>query len=469
MAARLSLAQQLAELSQAAPIDLDPEDVQAGVLPNDASAADATSGREHYVDVAPSTIRKLNESVIDPKYEGVRTSRKALYEDSEDEPELEEDEHEDESIPSDSEPESHSELEDGEEAQSSGDESQEESPERHRPASSHDQLAQTSAPSAHETPKDDDLASALRKTREEDRQKGKAVSRQIALWDSLLDARIQLQKAVTAANRLPTPAHVQTYVSHASAQESLNGMLREATALSEELFTFQESLLESNESISAPPRKRRKTDHDSPSPSDYSEALRELSSSASALEATYHAHLIPTLAKWSAKVQAVAPSVLLGARSAFTRDKAAAGVVSMVDDVLRADGAKLLARTRTRRTRHARLPPLGASAPAPAPADAADVEDAELFDDTDFYQQLLRDVIRARGGDGQGELDWMAAQRERKARRRAQVDTKASKGRKIRYEVHPKLQNFMVPVPVSRGEWHEEQIDGLFSSLFGAS
>jgi Apoptosis-antagonizing transcription factor, C-terminal len=35
-----------------------------------------------------------------------------------------------------------------------------------------------------------------------------------------------------------------------------------------------------------------------------------------------------------------------------------------------------------------------------------------------------------------------------------------------RYEVHEKLQNFMVPVPMSEG-WHEEQIDELFASLVG--
>jgi protein AATF/BFR2 len=34
------------------------------------------------------------------------------------------------------------------------------------------------------------------------------------------------------------------------------------------------------------------------------------------------------------------------------------------------------------------------------------------------------------------------------------------------YEVHEKLQNFMVPVPV-KGSWHDEQIDELFASLLG--
>lgn len=35
-----------------------------------------------------------------------------------------------------------------------------------------------------------------------------------------------------------------------------------------------------------------------------------------------------------------------------------------------------------------------------------------------------------------------------------------------RYEVHEKLQSFMVPVPVP-GVWHDEQIDELFASLLG--
>jgi len=35
-----------------------------------------------------------------------------------------------------------------------------------------------------------------------------------------------------------------------------------------------------------------------------------------------------------------------------------------------------------------------------------------------------------------------------------------------RFEVHEKMQNFMVPVPIP-GSWHEEQIDELFASLLG--
>jgi len=36
----------------------------------------------------------------------------------------------------------------------------------------------------------------------------------------------------------------------------------------------------------------------------------------------------------------------------------------------------------------------------------------------------------------------------------------------FRYEVHEKIQNFMVPI-TTQGSWHEEQIDELFASLLG--
>ena len=55
--------------------------------------------------------------------------------------------------------------------------------------------------------------------------------------------------------------------------------------------------------------------------------------------------------------------------------------------------------------------------------------DPEVFDDTDLYQQLLRDIIDARNG-GSGNQDWIQSQKERKKKK--VVDTKASKGRKIR-------------------------------------
>lgn len=183
-----------------------------------------------------------------------------------------------------------------------------------------------------------------------------------------------------------------------------------------------------------------------------------------------------TLNKWSSKIQAVAPSVLLPSnRNAFSRTTwHIKSAPQLIDETL-ADHSKVLARTRIYRGKGSRL---GVN---PADEDRTqEREDVEVFDDTDFYHQLLRDIIDARGNGTGGTDDWMAVQKEKKAKKK--VDTKASKGRKLRwvtwnrscfladgipsYEVHEKVQNFMVPVPM-QGSWHEEQIDELFASLLG--
>lgn len=140
---------------------------------------------------------------------------------------------------------------------------------------------------------------------------------------------------------------------------------------------------------------------------------------------------------------------------------ASPGVVEVIDALLTSDSEKLLARTRAHRGAATEYEALDDENPGNAVNPA-------IFDDTDFYQQLLRDVIESRGVDGDGgEQEWVRRQKARKARKKKTVDTRATKGRKLRYQVHEKLQNFMVPVPTSRGVWHDEQIDELFVSLLG--
>ena len=45
------------------------------------------------------------------------------------------------------------------------------------------------------------------------------------------------------------------------------------------------------------------------------------------------------------------------------------------------------------------------------------------------------------------------------------VNTKASKGRRMRYAVHEKLRDFMVRE--DRGRWSDRQVDELFGTLLG--
>ncbi|KIK96501.1 hypothetical protein PAXRUDRAFT_10787 [Paxillus rubicundulus Ve08.2h10] len=468
---RLSLAQQIAQLEDVAPAgksfptksssctpnllnaDFDPEDVHITGAEPDEVIEDQSASRAHYTDVGPSALRKLQDRVSDPKYDGVMTSRKALMgdDDNNNGGEDTEDEELDSQLEGDEEEESDLHGQDITEHEPTSSEQGED----HR--SDHEVEASTidaSVTRPRDSDQNEDLSSTLRKTHEEDRKKGKAISRQIALWDSLLDGRIRLQKAVTAGNRLPP---LSQHADNEDVQASLSKMLDEARWLSDELFDFQETLLSTNESIQPPPRKRRRTGEEKCSVANSAARLREASQAASLLECVYHRHLIQTLNKWSSKIQAVAPSVLLPSnRNAFSKsNQHIKSAAQLIDETL-ADHTKVLARTRIYRGKGARLDITA--------AEGGEQEDPEIFDDTDFYHRLLRDVIDSRGNGSSGNDDWVAMQKQKKAKKK--VDTKASKGRKLRYEVHEKIQNFMVPVAV-QGSWHEEQIDELFASLLG--
>ena len=95
-----------------------------------------------------------------------------------------------------------------------------------------------------------------------------------------------------------------------------------------------------------------------------------------------------------------------------------------------------------------------------------DQVDLEAFDDSELYQQLLRDYIQAVGPSGGMDTAAVAALGKSFAKRnKKKIDTKASKGRKLRYAVHPKLEHFMFPVPLPPCNM---DVDRLFASLSGA-
>lgn len=93
--------------------------------------------------------------------------------------------------------------------------------------------------------------------------------------------------------------------------------------------------------------------------------------------------------------------------------------------------------------------------------DYPEAGEKDIYDDREFYVQLLREVL-SKGEAGQGSRsDLLAAagdgdedvraeiQGRRAARKRARADVerRASKGRKIRYVAIEKLQNFTAPRP----------------------
>lgn len=92
----------------------------------------------------------------------------------------------------------------------------------------------------------------------------------------------------------------------------------------------------------------------------------------------------------------------------------------------------------------------------------------EIFDDSEFYHELLRELIEYKTNTSENptEINKKFAELQKmRSKMKKKVDTRASKGRKIRYVVHNKLVNFMAPRNSS--EWTEESKTELFNSLFG--
>ena len=104
------------------------------------------------------------------------------------------------------------------------------------------------------------------------------------------------------------------------------------------------------------------------------------------------------------------------------------------------------------------------------PAASEKMENENIFDDSDFYHHLLREIIEKKTAvnseQGQVGQHWLQIQKLR-SKLKKKVDTRASKGRKVRYDVHTKLVNFMAPVRLS-DPMNDAARQELFSSLFGA-
>lgn len=159
------------------------------------------------------------------------------------------------------------------------------------------------------------------------------------------------------------------------------------------------------------------------------------------------------LEKWSNRVKSKATTMntrQLGAT------KGSQSLVSVLEDhMLNSD--RLVKRTQVPRSC------------APLQASKKVTEDPSIYDDADFYQMLLKELVDQRttdsgttGNDGVPTVRWTAL---KEAKNRKQVDRRASKGRKLRFTVHEKLQNFMAPE--DRRTWEDEAIDRLFGTLFG--
>ena len=277
--------------------------------------------------------------------------------------------------------------------------------------------------------------------------KGQAVKVQRKTFDALLNTRTHLQKALVSSNSLSAEPHASAPLDAGAAKAA------EAAALT--LLTTLTDLCACLEQARAGSKRKRPVPFTPSTPTlEVWAAIHERETAAVALRNS-------SLEKWSTKTKS-APTL------APSRHLADAGAQQTVTDVLRgqlSNSEHLIKRTRTPRS----CAPLQA-----AQESVSTVGSLFVYDDADFYGQLLQEMLShrsadveftANGADANGQAIQTPWQASREAKIKKAVDTRASKGRKLRYTVHEKLQNFMAPE--DRGSWAKRQRDELFASLFG--
>lgn len=282
------------------------------------------------------------------------------------------------------------------------------------------------------------VAAAVSEASHADALKGLAVRQQRKTFDRLLSARVSMQQALIAANSLPELATNSEDMSAADqamqeTDEALSRLINSMNAL-RSTFTSIEN-------------EKKRSQSDAFTLSEHWLQLEQDEQRQSKIRRT-------TLDKWSQRTNAARH--LGNSSNRLNQNVAPQGVLTVLDDQL-AGADKLIRRAYVPRS----------SAPLQAAKKVTETRD--IFEDADFYGLLLKELLEQRGADvdAQTRSDAVASQLKaaRAGRTRKVVDNKASKGRKMRFTVHEKLQNFMVPE--ERGSWGKRQADDLFSSLFG--
>ncbi|KAI5058207.1 hypothetical protein GOP47_0026377 [Adiantum capillus-veneris] len=293
-----------------------------------------------------------------------------------------------------------------------------------------------------------DMLHNLKGRSDEEMLKGQAVRTQKALWDKALGVRILLQKPFSNANRLPL-GDVKMGMSQSREVEGAFAKLNATTTKT--LLSLHQTLkvlLNQVDSMS------RVSDNNSASKDDEElTVLDDLNTIWEQMSASY-TRFAPfrnnSVDRWQRKTQ-----LSTGAAASKSKLRAFNQSISQQIEIHMRDFSRMLQRMRLRRSS---VNVIGTPA-AQAEDDILNNNgddfsegtkdfsgDPELIDDTEFYQELLREFLESSDPSSLGALYPV---RNLRHKNRKVVDRRASKGRKIRYNVHEKIVNFMVPIPTN--------------------
>lgn len=324
-----------------------------------------------------------------------------------------------------------------------------------------------------------------------DVEAGANVRNQLSIWDTLIEWRIAMQKMLVSANQLPQPRDFDDLLKERSsvvqsAQTDLNSLLNC-------LLDLQDAMVENNSELFDPQDNEEEVD-DEEIPSDFDDDIANDDASDTNQEdiedtsgvdgSDIESEDSPVGIKRKMSTTEIEDALRerceylkesrnkvlyewynktkfsLGAsiKQCKSTDSGELLPTNLIEHIL-SNKKRLLKRTQLKRSNYNILGKEG-----------SDEYDTEIFDDDDFYHQLLRELIDSKTSNDSDSLSvsrkWLEIQKMRSKMKR-KVDTRASKGRKIRFDVHKELLNFMAPIVTHN--FTEESKDELFDSLFQTS
>ncbi|EHN03024.1 Bfr2p [Saccharomyces cerevisiae x Saccharomyces kudriavzevii VIN7] len=450
--------------------------------------------KSHYLEVEKSKLRaEKGLELNDSKYTGVKGSRQALYnefsDDEEDENEKSQEEENNDgedddalSFRTDSDDEQ---AEDEEKSDSDGDEMEEAQQKRNALS----KLVQQETKQA---------INKLSQSVQKDASKGYSILQQTKLFDNIIDLRIKLQKAVIAANRLPLTTESWKEARMDNSRETKH-LLRENEKLFNKLFNqlinfrikFQigDHIAQSEEKAKHKISNKR--------------SVKELYKETDTLDSELKEYRNAVLNKWSTKVSSASGNSALSSNK-FKAINLSADV--QVENQL-SDMSRLMKRTKLNRRNIAplyfqkdwasgKLPELASSNakeeeeediddnllddgldipknydPRRKDNNAIDtIENPYVFDDEDFYRVLLNDLIDKKISNAHNSesaaITITSAGSRSNNKLKKNIDTKASKGRKLNYSIQDPIANYEAPI-ISGYKWSDDQIDEFFAGLLG--
>jgi len=333
-----------------------------------------------------------------------------------------------------------------------------------------------------------------------DALKGYSIIQQNKFFDNIIDARIKLQKAINQSNTLPLTKKSWNSLQDKKTEKLLNENMELLSSVLNKIVDIRLILQKTDKINTAIDDEKLKETVGSKRP------FNEVQQTSESLDSQLNKYRKVVLYKWSNKInqtQGVGFSSSNNSNSISSKKFSAINQTSDVQvETQLADQQRLLKRTYLNRRGVVPLNfeedyksgSLAKMQPSAEDRDADNAGDDDnldipknynprlksnidtsenpyIFDDEDFYRILLNDLVdkkinNANSVPGNSTQQVRLVTSSTNKIKNKNIDTKASKGRKLNFQVQEPIAHYEAPVN-NHIKWTDEQIDEFFAGLLG--